>query len=131
MLFSAVQCDRISNFRYGYSYFPLLYVRTGNALAGLCTCTYSPGHSLFAYNNVIRTRIICKLMFIYYFLKEIIAPLSGRYSNVLHQISHNAKSAHACWCSKAVIVWLCACTGDNLLAKAHGLSSRTYAQAIQ
>ena len=35
--------------------------------------------------------------------------------NVLHQISHNAQSAHACWCNKAVIVWLCVCTGDNPL----------------
>ena len=23
---------------------------------------------------------------------------------------HNAQSAHACWCNKAVIVWLCVCT---------------------
>ena len=36
--------------------------------------------------------------------------------------------AHACRCNKAVIEWLCACTGDNTLAKARGLSSRTYAQ---
>ena len=53
------------------------------------------------------------------------------YSNVLHQISHNAQSAHACWCNKAVIVWLCVCTGENPLAKARGLSSHTYAQTIQ
>ena len=32
------------------------------------------------------------------------------------------QSAHACWCNKAVIVWLCACTGDNPLAKARVLS---------
>ena len=29
------------------------------------------------------------------------------YSNLLHQISHNAQSADLCWCKKAVIVWLC------------------------
>ena len=29
-----------------------------------------------------------------------------RYSNVLHQISHNVQSAHACWCNRKVIVWL-------------------------
>ena len=28
----------------------------------------------------------------------------------------------------AIIVWLCACTGDNPRAKARGLSSYTYAQ---
>ena len=32
---------------------------------------------------------------------------------------------------REVIVWLCVYTGDNPLAKAHGLSSRTYAQTIQ
>ena len=32
---------------------------------------------------------------------------------------------------KAFIVWLCVCAGDNPLAKARGLSSRTYAQTIQ
>ena len=31
---------------------------------------------------------------------------------------------------KAVNVWLCVCTVENLLAKARGLSSRTYAQTI-
>ena len=38
---------------------------------------------------------------------------------------------HACWCNKAVIVLLCVGTGDNQLAKARGLPSRTYAQTIQ
>ena len=46
-------------------------------------------------------------------------------------MSHNAKSAHAYWCNKAVSVWLCVSTGDNPLAKAPGLASRTYAQTIQ
>ena len=32
----------------------------------------------------------------------------------------------ACWCNKKIIAWLCVCTGDNLLAKARELSSRTY-----
>ena len=41
-------------------------------------------------------------------------------SNVLHQMYHNAQSAHACWCNKAVIVWLCVWTGDKPLAKARG-----------
>ena len=45
------------------------------------------------------------------------------YSNVLHQISHNALSAQACRYNEAVIVWLCVCTADSPLAKAHGLSS--------
>ena len=52
-------------------------------------------------------------------------------SNVLHQISHNAQSAHACWCNKTVIVLLCVCMEDNPLAKTRGLSSPTYAQTIQ
>ena len=30
-----------------------------------------------------------------------------------------------------VIVWLCVCIGDNQLAKARGLSSRTYSQTLQ
>ena len=55
----------------------------------------------------------------------------GWYSNALHQIFHNAQTAHACWCKKAIIVWLCVCTGDNPLAKARGLSSCTYAHTIQ
>ena len=29
------------------------------------------------------------------------------------------------------LLYDCVCTGDNPLAKAHGLSSRTYAQIIQ
>ena len=48
------------------------------------------------------------------------------YSNVLNQISHKTQRTHAYWCNKAVIVWLCVCMGDNPLAKARGLSSRTY-----
>ena len=47
------------------------------------------------------------------------------YFNALHKISHNVQSAHACWCNKEVSVWLYVCTGDNPLAKARGLSSRT------
>ena len=47
-----------------------------------------------------------------------------------NQISHYAQSAHACCCNQAVIVWLCVCTGDNPLAKAHGLTTRTYTQTI-
>ena len=36
------------------------------------------------------------------------------------KIKCEACRAHACRCNKAVIVWLCACTGDNPLAKARG-----------
>ena len=32
---------------------------------------------------------------------------------------------------RQLLYGLCACTGDNALAKARGLSSRTYAQTIQ
>ena len=46
-------------------------------------------------------------------------------------ISQFEQSANACWCNKLVSVWFCVCTGDNPLAKAHGLSSRTDAQTIQ
>ena len=42
-----------------------------------------------------------------------------------HEISNG------CRCNKAVIVWFSIYTGDNPLAKARGLSSRTYAQTIQ
>ena len=42
------------------------------------------------------------------------------YFNVLHQLSHNAQSAHTCCCNNAVIVWLCVCTRDNPLAEARG-----------
>ena len=52
------------------------------------------------------------------------------YSNILHQISHNVQSTQACWCNKN-IAWLCVCSVANPLAKARGLSSRTYAQTIQ
>ena len=51
-----------------------------------------------------------------------IAPLSG---------VSMSQVRHACWCNKKVIVRLCVCTGENPLAKARGLSSRTYAQTIQ
>ena len=59
---------------------------------------------------------------------SLVAASTGK---CLPQISHNVQNAHECWCNKKVIVWLCVCTGDNLLAKAHGLSSRTYAQTVQ
>ena len=61
----------------------------------------------------------------------LIAPLSDITMFNIKYIYRNAQSAHACWCNKAVIVWLCVCTRDNSLAKARGLSSRTYAQTIQ
>ena len=81
--------------------------------------------------------ISCKKIVIHWNVEKIIKANSYSCTfdctNVLHQLSHNVQSAHACscWCNKKVIVWLCVCTRDNTLAKARGLSSHIYAQTIQ
>ena len=64
-------------------------------------------------------------------ISHIIAPLSDIPMFYIKYLTMQKVHMHACWCEKAVIVWLCVCTGDNPLAKARGLSSCTYAQTIQ
>ena len=39
--------------------------------------------------------------------------------NVLHQVSHNIQSAHACWCNKKVIEWLCVKLVEHLPVHTH------------
>ena len=82
------------------------------------TCLSIASHLVIYYVNCYQT------------LSLLIAHLSDIRMFNNDQISHNAHSAHARWCNKADIVWLCVCTGDKL-AKARGLSSRTYAQTMQ
>ena len=65
-----------------------------------------------------------------YITKDIIALLSDismfyvKYL-IMHKVHMHAAAI------RQLLYGLCVCTGDNPLAKAHGLSSCTYAQTIQ
>ena len=63
-------------------------------------------------------------------LRDIIAPLSDIEMFYIKRLSMYKVHMHAAALRK-LLYGLYVCTGDNPLAKARGLSSRTYAQTIQ